>query len=753
MPVWQSTPDKPWLMRGGLQPRSGCTIDSSPVSDCFPDPNLALAMAQALHGNTNLAQTLTTADTNRTVPLRLSNKGIGNVEGLRYFTKVTELYLDHNHITDISPLLRLQNNDTLALTKLDLGSNQLDNNGLDDIEWLFRLPKLQYVWLDNNHITDLGCINSLDQSTGRVLRSLKYLDASGQTVTLPDLETDFNQSFTMGPASLRTLGGARIYALPSSGTSPNTINGGIARGTIPPAPSPTTNAGYTRNQRGDYHVWATDGAVGFDHSVPDPGTMWWPRRGPGIYTFGFRAQGNTVATFGGGADSLIFSGTITQKVTYNKNGCNVDASSIRDCFHNSDGDTLAYAVAKALGRPVDSPLTLQDLTRTSLDLSSSHIKDLTHIDLFWCLQNLNLRDNQISDISPLSVFSDALTSLDLGSNQLYNNSLTPLVNNIDDKPFWHLQSLWLDHNHLTDLTPLGDMGYGGAGAKLLSLRHLDASGQSVTMPDLPVDLTQPVTLGPAKIQVSSYTLFAQPSSGSGTTTILNTTSGGYVPAREAAAPPAPSPTTDARWHDGTSGGATTWGKDGSYWVFGTPAADDGTMTWPRRGAGTYTYGFRMQGPNNCPNNSTTSNGPYGNYACGGSTPAGGAGSMVLSGTITQRVYRYDVTFDPQNGSSPWTEHVYGDYATRPVNNPILDHHTFDDWWTTPRSGGTKWDFTNTKLTTSITLYARWVPIRHTVTIDQNGGHGAPTSLTVNEGQPIGTLTTSKEGHHLTGWTD
>ncbi|RBP97108.1 hypothetical protein CRD60_08580, partial [Bifidobacterium aemilianum] len=31
--------------------------------------------------------------------------------------------------------------------------------------------------------------------------------------------------------------------------------------------------------------------------------------------------------------------------------------------------------------------------------------------------------------------------------------------------------------------------------------------------------------------------------------------------------------------------------------------------------------------------------------------------------------------------------------------------------------------------------------------------GAPTSLTVNEGQPIGTLTTSKEGHHLTGWTD
>ncbi|RBP97790.1 hypothetical protein CRD60_04125 [Bifidobacterium aemilianum] len=50
--------------------------DSSPISNCFPDTNLAKAMAQALHGNTNVAQTLTTTDITNTTTLNLNNKNI-----------------------------------------------------------------------------------------------------------------------------------------------------------------------------------------------------------------------------------------------------------------------------------------------------------------------------------------------------------------------------------------------------------------------------------------------------------------------------------------------------------------------------------------------------------------------------------------------------------------------------------------------------------------------------------------------------
>ncbi|RBP97180.1 hypothetical protein CRD60_08175, partial [Bifidobacterium aemilianum] len=381
-----------------------------------------------------------------------------------------------------------------------------------------------------------------------------------------------------------------------------------------------------------------------------------------------------------GYGNLVLSGTITQKVTSSNGSCTIDSSSILTCLTNSD-DHLAKAVAQTLGKSVNDTLTSQDLATTNLNLANSQIDDLTHIDLFWQATDLNLSHNQINDIKPLEPLSTKLTNLhlshnqinditgldtltnltqlDLGSNNLDNTHLAPLGTGSLTK----LQKLWLDHNHLTDLTDLGNMWY-RADVKLPALRYLDASGQSVTMPDLPADLTQPVTLGPAKFKRDgSSTRFAQPSSGRGTTTITDIASNTSVAAREAAAPPAPSPTTGARYHDGTPGGATTWGKDGSYEA-AIPKADDGTMTWPRRGAGTYTYGFRMQSPVYC----GTANGPSGNTNCGGYTPVSGYGNLVLSGTITQKVYKYDVTFDPQNGSSPWTEHVYGDYATRPVNN-------------------------------------------------------------------------------------
>ncbi|RBP97122.1 hypothetical protein CRD60_08505, partial [Bifidobacterium aemilianum] len=81
----------------------------------------------------------------------------------------------------------------------------------------------------------------------------------------------------------------------------------------------------------------------------------------------------------------------------------------------------------------------------------------------------------------------------------------------------------------------------------------------------------------------------------------------------------------------------------------------------------------------------------------------------------------------------------GHWHHGPCNDWYTDTNLTQPWRTGPVSSNT-------------TLHAKWTRNTYTVTIDQNGGTGAPTSLTVTDGQAIGTLTTTKPGHHLTGWT-
>ncbi|RBP97789.1 hypothetical protein CRD60_04120 [Bifidobacterium aemilianum] len=198
-----------------------------------------------------------------------------------------------------------------------------------------------------------------------------------------------------------------------------------------------------------------------------------------------------------------------------------------------------------------------------------------------------------------------------------------------------LAKLWLDHNRITNLNPLGNMGYYVHTDPLLpSLSYFDASGQQITMPDLRIDLSQPVILGPAtwKYDYGNYTTeFVTPSSGTTPNTLVGGTARGGIA-------PAPSPLIPG----------TIWkNQDGNpyryeqiMWPMDTVMGQDlaipagaGTMNWPRREAGTYTFGFRSQGTG------------------AGITPAGGWGSMIFSGTITQNVYKYKVTYAPGNGQA------------------------------------------------------------------------------------------------------
>ncbi len=65
---------------------------------------------------------------------------------------------------------------------------------------------------------------------------------------------------------------------------------------------------------------------------------------------------------------------------------------------------------------------------------------------------------------------------------------------------------------------------------------------------------------------------------------------------------------------------------------------------------------------------------------------------------------YTVTFDPNNGSTTWSEDVIADSSVnRPTTDPTNEGFTFNGWF----NGASEWDFTSV-VTENITLTANWI---------------------------------------------
>ncbi len=129
-----------------------------------------------------------------------------------------------------------------------------------------------------------------------------------------------------------------------------------------------------------------------------------------------------------------------------------------------DDPNLERVVRERLGRP-KGRLTPEDFaSRTHLQ-ANSKIRSLAGIEYFAALTWLELSDNQLVDLTPISQLKD-LRSLSLSDNQLVD--LTPI------SQLNHLERLILNGNQLVDLTPI---------SQLNSLRYLDLGGNRI------VDLT------------------------------------------------------------------------------------------------------------------------------------------------------------------------------------------------------------------------------------------------------------------------
>jgi len=111
---------------------------------------------------------------------------------------------------------------------------------------------------------------------------------------------------------------------------------------------------------------------------------------------------------------------------------------------------------------------------------------------------------------------------------------------------------------------------------------------------------------------------------------------------------------------------------------------------------------------------------------------------------------YNITFDSQSGSSVAPQTInYGSYSTQPTA-PNRDGYTFAGWYTS-NSYTALFDFNNTVITSSKTLYAKWTIISYNITFDSQGGTNI-SSQTINYGSYATQPTVpTKTNYTFGGW--
>ena len=114
---------------------------------------------------------------------------------------------------------------------------------------------------------------------------------------------------------------------------------------------------------------------------------------------------------------------------------------------------------------------------------------------------------------------------------------------------------------------------------------------------------------------------------------------------------------------------------------------------------------------------------------------------------------YTITFNSNDGSSVESQNVNaGEKLEEPKPAPTKEGFTFDGWYEDLTSSK-KFDF-NTPITDSMTLYAKWIENKYTVTFDANGGSGEMTPATDLTGEytlPENGFT-APDGKKFKGWS-
>ena len=113
---------------------------------------------------------------------------------------------------------------------------------------------------------------------------------------------------------------------------------------------------------------------------------------------------------------------------------------------------------------------------------------------------------------------------------------------------------------------------------------------------------------------------------------------------------------------------------------------------------------------------------------------------------------FTITFDTDGGTSVDNQTItYGNKVTKPTTNPTKEGYTFDDWYT-DNTYTTKFDFENTEITSTTTIYGKFNLNRYTVSFNTDGGSSV-SSQTVDHGSKASKPTSdpTKEGYVFVNW--
>ncbi len=241
-----------------------------------------------------------------------------------------------------------------------------------------------------------------------------------------------------------------------------------------------------------------------------------------------------------------------------------------------------------------------------------------------------------------------------------------------------------------------------------------------------------------------------------------------VNAGEKLAEPTPAPTKEGFTFDG-------WYEDSTFskkFDFNTPITDSMTLyaKWIENkytltfdangGTGSMTPIADLTGEYTLPANGFTA--PSGKQFKGWSLTTDGAIVTKVDMTENKTVYAiwedipvvtYTVTFDVNGGTSVASQNVNaGEKATEPTPAPTKEGFTFDGWYE-DATLNTKFDF-NTQIVSEITLYAKWIENKYTLTFDANGGSGTMTPIADLTGEytlPANGFT-APSGKQFKGWS-
>ena len=241
-----------------------------------------------------------------------------------------------------------------------------------------------------------------------------------------------------------------------------------------------------------------------------------------------------------------------------------------------------------------------------------------------------------------------------------------------------------------------------------------------------------------------------------------------VNAGEKLTEPTPAPTKEGFTFDG-------WYEDSTFskkFDFNTPITDSMTLyaKWTENkytltfdangGSGTMTPKTDLTGEYTLPSNGFTA--PSGKQFKGWSLTTDGETVTKVDMTENKTVYAiwedipvvtYTVTFDVNGGTSVASQNVNaGEKVTEPTPAPTKEGFTFDGWYE-DATLNTKFDF-NTQIVSEITLYAKWIENKYTLTFDANGGSGTMTPIANLTGEytlPANGFT-APSGKQFKGWS-